>query len=287
MFEEIVSYINQSESHKLLFLSLILIIIYFVAKMLMVRSIQNSDSTSIVEQTQSIKRVKSYGLFILLLAIFSLWFSQLQTVFISLLAFAAAFVLAFKEVIMCITGGMLIRVNKYFSVSDRIEVDGVRGFVVDRSLTSTKVLELGPEKNSQQTTGNIISIPNSVFLAKSAVNQSYFQNYSIASFSFSPADKFDYRKSEEVLLKIGNKIAAEYLSKAEKSISEFCRKEGLSIPLIEPRVKLILSENNEAKLLLKMPVDNKNIAFIEQVIFRDYYDHIVTAEKSLSSPDPV
>ena len=49
----------------------------------------------------------------------------LQTIFISMLAIAAAIVLALKELIMNVTGGFPIKINKHFKLSDRIEVDGI------------------------------------------------------------------------------------------------------------------------------------------------------------------
>ena len=122
------------------------------------------------------RKIRDYGRILLIMFIFFLWFAKLQTVFISLLAVAAAIVIAFKEIIMCLTGGLLIRINNYFKLGDRIEVDGVRGFVIDKSLTATKILEIGPEKNSQQTTGNIISIPNSIVLNKSLTNSLFYYN---------------------------------------------------------------------------------------------------------------
>ena len=76
------------------------------------------------------------------------------------------------------------------------------------------------------------------------------------------------------LIDIANDISEDYLKKAGDSISKFCNKEGILIPTIEPRVKLILSEENNAKLLLKMPVDNKKVGDIEQILYRKYLNQI-------------
>lgn len=258
-----------------LYLTIALIVIFQITNYTILKRIQSGKTSSAAEKRVNIKRVKDYSKIILSISIFFLWFSQLQSVFVSLLAFAAAIVIALKEIIMCITGGMLIGFNKYFVNGDRIEVDGLKGFVVGKTITATKLLEIGPERNSQQTTGNIISIPNSVFLAKSIVNQSNLQNYSIRSFIFSPFSPELYDISETKLLEIANAVARDYLKQARDSISSFCKKEGITTPTIEPRVKLLLSENNEAKLLLKMPVDNKDVANIEQRIHREYYAQVI------------
>ncbi len=257
----------------LVYLSLALVVIYTIVRYFIIRKIENSEIDTEEDKVINKRRVNEYGKFILFFAIISLWFSQLQNVFVSLLVFASAIVLAFKEVIMCITGGFLIRLNKHFKSGDRIEISGIRGFVLEKKLTGTKLLELGPEKNSQQTTGNIITIPNSLFLSNITSNQSYFQDFSIRSFIFSPLDQGNIEETEEILLDIANKIAKPYLKRASDSISRFCKREGIIIPTIEPRVKLLLSEANEVKLLLKLAVDNKKIAEIEQRLFREFLTH--------------
>lgn len=253
-----------------IFLSLLLIIVYLISLQVTLMRLKKNEEFDFSEKVQMVKRIKSYGRLILVVGVFFLWFAKLQTVFISLLAVAAAIVIALKEIIMCITGGLLIRTNKYFKLGDRIHVDEVGGYVIEKSLTVTKVLEIGPEKNSQQTTGNIIAIPNSIFLSESLVNESYFQDFSIKSFTFLPWSKELIEESEQHLLKLGHSISADYLSQAKNSISNYCQKEGIAIPSVEPRVKLAMNETGDVKLILKIPVNNKCISDIEQKLIKGY-----------------
>jgi small-conductance mechanosensitive channel len=201
-----------------------------------------------------------------------MWAETLRPFLFSLVALAAAIVLALKELIMCFTGGMLIRVSKTFKEGQRIEVDGIRGFVIERGLLATKILEIGPEKNSQQTTGDFVTIPNSLMLSKSLKNESYFKGFSIKSFVF----EIDYLEGvenlEQSLLAKAKEITESYLSEAKESISRFCEKEGIGIPSIEPRTKVLVGECSRVSLLLKIPVQNGRIADIEQDINRFYLD---------------
>ena len=263
-------FITQNAYANSVFLTIFLILLYFMMRKILVRRIEKNKDLTSAERTITIRKIKDYSRLLLIVLIFFLWFAKLQTVFISLLAVAAAIVVALKEIIMCVTGGMLIRFNHYFKVGDRIEVDGVRGFVTDRSITATKVLEIGPEKYSQQTTGNIISIPNSVFLSKALTNESYFQNFSIKSFTFTPPDNLSIDDVENALLSIGQEVCESYLEKAKESISKYCKKEGITLPSVEPRVKFMMSDSGAIKLLLKIPVNNKEISDIEQSLIKKY-----------------
>jgi len=269
--------INKIPHSNSIFLTVFLIVLYVFLRRILVNQVEKNEDLDQTEKILTNRKIKDYGKIILLMFIFFLWFAKLQTVFISLLAVAAAIVIALKEIIMCFTGGFLIRVNSYFKLSDRIEVDGIRGFVIEKRLTATKILEIGPEKYSQQTTGNIISIPNSIVLSKSVTNESYFQDFSIKSFLFVPHSQDRIEILEKLLLEAGQEVCSAYLNKAKDSISKYCKKEGIAIPSVEPRVKLVMTDSGDVKLLLKIPVDNKEISDIEQKLIKKYL--IVNKEK--------
>lgn len=224
-------------------------------------------------------KFKFYLNLLLITIVISIWFSQLHSFFISLFAVAAALVVATKELIMCFTGGLLVSLNHYFNVGDRIEIDDVRGYVVDKTFTATKILEIGPEKNSQQTTGRVITFPNSMFLTKGFKNSSYFQGFSINSFLFKVKSSADIEFLEEKLITKAREISVDYIETAKKYISKFCEKEGFNIPSIEPRIKISLDEKNDIYLLLKMPVQDSEIASIEQQLLRFYIESLAILEK--------
>ncbi len=259
---------------KEILITLSLVFSFFYLRRLFFNQVEKNKKITKLEKFKLKKRIKLYSNLVFVLLLFFLWASQIQTIFVSLFAVFAALVIATKELIMCITGGLLVSLNKIFKVGDRIEVDDKRGYVIEKKITSTKILEIGPEKNSQQTTGHIISIPNSLFLSKSVKNESYFQGYSINSFLFKTTEIIQLNELEKHLIENSNSICRPYLEKAISYISKFCEKEGFDIPSIEPRVKIVLDEKNEISLQLKMPVKNSEIAQIEQSLLRGYVDFI-------------
>lgn len=256
---------------KTILLSFIILIIFGIVRRLIFRTIDKRPGTK--QEKIVLKRKTSRIIFFLLFfCVFFLWFTQLQVFFVSILAVAAAIVLAFKELIMCITGGIMINFANLFKVGDRIEVDAHRGFVIEKSLLSTKILEIGPEKNSQQTTGDIIAIPNSLMLSKALKNESYFKGYSIKSFVFKIAEEKRLEDFEERILKVAEAFCKTYLQESKKSISKFCDKEGLLVPSIDPKTKIIVENGKDFSVLIKLPVKNTEVADIEQELNRFYLD---------------
>ncbi|WP_127716296.1 mechanosensitive ion channel domain-containing protein [Halobacteriovorax sp. HLS] len=252
-------------------LSFILFLFFGLIRKIILNSINKGKA---VKQDKILlkRKVSQYLFYFLVVCVFSLWFAQLQVFFVSILAVAAAVVLALKELIMCFTGGSLINISKLFKVGHRIEIDNFRGFVIEKSLLTTKILEIGPEKNSQQTTGDIISIPNSLMLSKALKNESYFKGYSIKSFTYKISDESKLEEFERELLKVSEEFCVGYLAESKDSISKFCDKEGILVPSINPRTKVIVENGKDFSVLVKLPVKSTEIADVEQKLNRFYLE---------------
>lgn len=268
----ILDFIQNQENFKLILLSGIVFIGLFIIKSYFTKKILNNDSLKNIERIRYAKSVSNQFHVILFICLIAIWFSQIQSVLISMLAVAAALVLATKELIMSLLGGLLEKTNSYFNIGDRIEVDDIRGFVVEKNIFTTKILEIGPDKNSQQTTGSMINIPNSIFLTKSCKNDSYFKGYSIKTYYFLIPNYEIVNEVEEKVLSWGKEICKDYLEEASSYIHKFCQKENLIIPSIDARSKVVLNEDNKVTVLLKIPVRNDLIADIEQKLNRQFID---------------
>lgn len=259
-------------------LTLGILVIFFFLKKLVYASIVNKN-TRYERKIKIRKSVDSYFRYIAIIIILLLWFAQIQVVLVSFVAIAAAIVLAFKELIMCLTGGVLIKLSSVFNEGHRIEVDGTRGFVIEKTWLTTKILEIGPEKHSQQTTGDIITIPNSLMLSKSFKNESYFRGFSIKSFSFRTDDIHKVKSFEESILKKAEELSAPIQDIAKREISRFCEKEGFLIPAVVPRSKVIVEDGEKFFVSVKLPIKNSSVADIEQELNRFYLDWCIENAK--------
>lgn len=269
--ETITTLLTEHPYLKTVTLTVLMILFFFVIRKIIHLNV-NKKKLSKHEKVQLKNRVSQYLFYILMLFLFVMWFAQLQVFLVSILAVAAAIVLALKELIMCLTGGILINVSNIFKVGQRIEIDNFRGFVIEKKLLTTKILEIGPEKNSQQTTGDVIAVPNSLMLSKGLKNESYFKGFSIKSYTFKMSKDALIESFEEKVKALADEICTSYLDEAKKNISKFCDKEGLVVPTINPRTKIILEDGKDFWVLVKLPVKNSEIADVEQRFNRFFLD---------------
>lgn len=134
---------------------------------------------SIEEKRRSLVLSRNLTLILTIFGLAVIWATQIQTLALSMFAVAAAIVVATKELIMCLSGSILRSVTKQYSVGDYIEVNGLRGRVVDINLLNTLMMQIGPNPLVGQLSGKTLSFPNSLLLNHSVRRDNILDDYVI------------------------------------------------------------------------------------------------------------
>lgn len=229
-------------------------------------------------------------LLLTLLGLVIIWGDELRTLALSIVAIAVAFVVATKELILCLTGSMLKSGSRSFNLGDRIQVKDFRGDVIDQSLLATTVLEVGPGA-LQQRTGRMIVIPNALFVSEPVINESFTENYSFHVFSVPFRRGDDWRTARQACLDSANHHCAPYLAQVRDYMTRVSANRGLAVPAVEPRVTLQIPAADTVHLVVRVPVKVGQRSFIEQAILGDVFaekDYLQSAgarDKSAAAPD--
>lgn len=210
------------------------------------------------------------------------WADQLRTLALSVVAFAAAIILSTKELLMCFTGGMLRSSAGMFHLGDRIEVKKLRGDVIDLTMLTTTILEIGPEQLSHQHTGRAIVLPNSIFLSEAVINESFTEDFVLHTSLVPLSRKDDWARAERHLLQAANEVCDEFIEAARKHLSRLGRQQGIDVPSVEPRVTLLFPKPEEINLLVRFPVPARRKGRSEQAMLRRYLS--LESEAALEQP---
>lgn len=85
----------------------------------------------------------------------------------TILAFTGAgLIISVKDITLNIAGWFLIHGSSGFSVGDRVEVDGVKGDVVNIGLMRFTLLEVNTELDADQSTNRLVHIPNNATITQ-------------------------------------------------------------------------------------------------------------------------
>jgi small-conductance mechanosensitive channel len=253
------------EARKLLY-TLGLLVLAVLLRIAVARFIRSSKRMSTPDRLKLGAQARNISLVVVMLGLIFIWAEELQGFALSMVAIAAALALATKELIMCAAGALLRATSRMFDVGDRIEVHGVRGDVIDSSLLSTTVLEIGA---GHQRTGRSVTLPNSLFLTEQVVNETFTDDYVLHVIDV-PYRGDDWRAAEARLLEIARDVTRPYAAEAKRHIDEASRHHNLSPFPTSPRITIQVDEPGTLMLLLRVPTRARDKGRVEQVILRRF-----------------
>jgi small-conductance mechanosensitive channel len=126
------------------------------------------------EMLVSARRVNRYLMIAALAASLALFFFEdLRVLATTLGIVSAALVIALQDVFVSLAGWFALIASRKVHVGDRIEVDGVKGDVLEIELLRTTLLEVGGTLGFDHPTGRIVALPNSFIFRSRVYNASY------------------------------------------------------------------------------------------------------------------
>ena len=227
-------------------------------------------------------QIRNSCFLLLLLGLLIIWGTELKTIALSLVAVAVALILATKELIMCLTGSLFKMTSGEFTVGDRIKIAEFRGEVVDQTLLSTTLIEVGPGRHMHQQTGRAITLPNSIFVTTPLINESFTHSYVLHSFSVPIELTSNWRIAEQLLLAAAHTICEPYREQAEYYLTRAARNRNVEVPNVKPRVSLNINEPDRIILILRVPAPVRQQGRVEQEIIRTFLGAYL---KDSSAPD--
>ena len=201
------------------------------------------------------------------------------TITIGIMSAGLAF--ALQEVILSVAGWITIFSANMYKPGDRIEINKVKGDVIDISITKTTLMEIGEWVNSDNYTGRIVQVSNA-FVFKGAV-----YNYS-ADFPFVWDEltipvhySSDLKYANEVLQSSANEVLSEYANYAKQHWKKMINKYLIENANVDPTVALRLTDN-WAEFSIRYVVDYKQRRSTRDRLSKAIYKAILDSDGKLS-----
>ncbi len=150
------------------------------------------------------------------LIIVPLWLDGIESLFTVLGLASAGLVFALRDPLLDLAGWAFILWQKPFNLGDRIEINDMRGDVVDIRLFQFTMLEISNWVNGEQSTGRVIHSPNKLIFTHMVANYTkeffYIWNELPVLITF----ESDWQKSKELLQEILEKHTAPLVEDVEQ-----------------------------------------------------------------------
>ncbi|MDJ0962153.1 MAG: mechanosensitive ion channel [Acidimicrobiia bacterium] len=207
-------------------------------------------------------QVRNITVLVAFIALVIVWAQELRTAALSLVAFAVAAVIATKEMIMAVGGSFSRATSGSFAVGDRVRIGAHRGDVIDHSLLTTTLLEIGP---GHVRTGRTLVIPNNLLLTDAVANETAGHGYVLHSFAV-PVAKSEWHGAQKALLAAAKEHSAEYVEDARREMERRARAHSLSTPIVDPFVLAKPTGTDTVELTVRVPVPAREAWWVENEI---------------------
>jgi small-conductance mechanosensitive channel len=251
-------------------ISLVFLVAVVGLRMLVLRHVLHREEMTPEARRRWIVNSRNTVLMVLVVGLVFIWANELFTLAVSLVAIAAALVIATKELILCFSGAVLRAGSKAFSLGDLIEIGGIRGDVVDINVFAATLREVGPGKGSHQYTGRAVTIPNSLLLNSPLINHSYMGDYLVHIITVPWNLDNEWAQAEKLLLEAAVAECSPLLEEAQVHMKRLASQQGLEPISVEPRVSVEMPEPNRIHFLLRIPAPARRQSRLEQAILRRF-----------------
>ncbi|MEK6917202.1 MAG: mechanosensitive ion channel family protein [Nanoarchaeota archaeon] len=251
---------------------LINIFITMVKKLLLKKARTKKQKSNIGILTRLMKYIMI--LFVLLLAIFSKS-GSLENAGVWLGLFSAGLGLALQRPITGMAAWIMIIIRRPFEIGDRVIIGTVKGEVLDLSLTHIYLKEIGGLASSEDNSGRIVIIPNSVLFEQNIINYTLTDEFVINEVITTITYESDLDEAIKIIYQVTEKELGEYIINSGKKpyIRTFFQASGINIHVryFSPVEKLQETSSNITRLIFYAIRKNKKIEIAyphTEVIFR-------------------
>ncbi len=219
--------------------SVLLVLTLMTARHFLVRAVRNKSEILNRDQRRWISQIKNGILLLILVGLVLIWAPQLRTLALSLAAVAVAFVVATKEMILCLSGAFMRISTRPFAVGDWITIDNMSGEVIDVNAFSIKLQKLDVAGKSYQLTGPTIEIPNSRLLTSAVENLTLGKSWIYHDVRM-VVPALDARPVEQMAMleEIITSHYADLQEQSEVQHTRLKRKSGIDLPGVKPASSL-------------------------------------------------
>lgn len=256
-----------SDYIELVILTILIFIIFWILKRL-VRFFYSKSDVSNKKKYFRNRMIKVTLNITSVILVVLLWGHRISGMVTVISFLSAGIAIAVKEIIFDFFAGIYINTKKTFELEDRIEVNGIKGDVVNIRALGFEVLEVGDRINGEQSTGRIIHIPNSFVFIYPLKNYTKAFKYVWDEITVKIPLDADIEKTKETLYRIveNNEILKETPKKMEGAVADVTTEYRIYYNYLEPIIYTEIVDSH-VELYLRYLVHPKKSRNVRDEIF--------------------
>jgi len=234
----------------LIWVAFIVIIIQFLRRLIK-RRLPDSDA-----RYKSQKGVEVLGYLLIILLTISYFTGNIRDFGLAIGLLTAGITITLQELILSIAGSIYIFFVKVYKPGDRIEINGIKGDVIDIDSIYTTMMEIGEWVESDNYSGRIVKLSNAFVFRGPVYNYSRDFPFIWDQFNIPIRYGSDIEMAKEIVINIASEELSQYVHGSVAQWKKVVTKYYIEDARVEPTLAMTMTDN-WIQLNLRYIVDYK------------------------------
>ena len=192
---------------------------------------------------RSQKGVELIGVLILLIVSISYFTGNIKDIALAVGLLTAGITITLQELILSLAGSVFIYLINVYRPGDRIEINGIKGDVIDINSLYTTMMEIGQWVSSDNYTGRIVKLSNAFVFRGPVYNYSRDFPFIWDEFNLPVRYGSDLELAKQIILKIASEELSEYVAQSRKQWHAVVAKYYIENAEVDPSLAIALTDN--------------------------------------------
>ncbi|MDA1027473.1 MAG: mechanosensitive ion channel family protein [Bacteroidetes bacterium] len=185
---------------------------------------------------RSSKSARRLAIFLTVVASVIVWSPGFGDFVTLLTVIGAGMAIALREVLLSVAGWARITVYSALKEGDRVEINGIRGDVVDVRMLRTSLMEVGGWVDADQSTGRLVHFPNSWLFEFALFNYTRAFKFIWNELPVVVTFRSDWRAARDIMQKYAQESAQIIEQQARQEIHEVSKEFLVHYSILTPFV---------------------------------------------------
>ena len=248
--------------------SIIKYIVWIIFIYLLMTWVRRLFKKKLPDNTVSYKAQKGlevFGYLLVILVTISYFTGSIKDFGLAIGLLSAGITITLQELILSIAGSFFIFFVRVYKPGDRIEINGIKGDVIDVDSIYTTMMEIGEWVTSDNYSGRIVKLSNA-FVFKGPV-YNYSQDFPFVWDEFNLPIRYgsDMELTKSIVISVAQEYLSEYVKESITGWKDVVEKYYIEDAQVEPTLAITLTDN-WIQLNLRYIVDYKKRRYTKHLL---------------------
>jgi small-conductance mechanosensitive channel len=233
------------ESHptSMVFIKYLLWVVFIVALIQFLRRLLRKRLPDTQARYKTQKGIEVIGYVILILLSLSYFTGNIKDFTLAIGLLTAGIAITLQELVLSVAGSIYIFIVKVYKPGDRIEINGIKGDVIDIDSIYTTMMEIGEWVSSDNYSGRIVKLSNA-FVFKGPV-YNYSQDFPFIWDEFNLPIRYesDIELAKSIIVRVASEQLSDYVNASMDKWKSVVQRYYIEDANVAPTLAITLTDN--------------------------------------------